>query len=137
MSVQVSDKLQSIIKAVKELSVVELVDLVGALKTELGLSDADLAGGGGVVMAAAPTAAAAPAADEAPTSFNVVLLDGGEKKIQVIKVVREISGLGLAEAKKFVETPPQNVKEGLNKDEAEALKKKLEEAGAKVELKGV
>lgn len=94
--------------------------------------------GGGVVMAAAPGAgggAAAEAAEE-PTAFDVILKDGGEKKINVIKVVRAATGLGLKEAKDLVDGAPKAVKEGLTKEDAEKLKKELEEAGAKVEMKG-
>ena len=84
---------------------------------------------------AAPAAGAAAAAVEEKTEFDVVLAEIGAKKLDVIKVIREITGLGLAEAKAFVEGAPKNVKEGISKDDAEALKKQLEEAGAKVEIK--
>ena len=92
------------------------------------------AAAGGVMMAAAP-AAAAPAAEEGPATFKVMLTNAGQEKIKVIKVVREITGLGLKEAKALVDGAPQPVKEGADKETAEKLKKSLEEAGAKVELK--
>ena len=132
---EVSEKLQGVISTIKELSVVELVELVDALKNELGLSDADLQGGGGAVIMAGGAAGGGEAAEE-PTEFNVILADAGSEKIKVIKVVREVTGLGLADAKKFVESAPQTVKEGATKEEADDIKKKLEEVGAKVELKG-
>jgi len=132
---EVSEKLQGVIGTIKELSVVELVELVDALKEELGLSDEDLQGGGGVVMAAGG-AGGGGEAEEEPTEFNVDLTDVGSEKIKVIKVVREITGLGLAEAKKFVESAPQTLKEGVSKEEAEEVKGKVEEVGAKVEIKG-
>jgi len=132
---EVSEKLQGVISTIKELSVVELVDLVEALKDELGLSDADLQGGGGAVVMAGGAGGGGEAAEE-PTEFDVVLAEAGGEKIKVIKVVREVTGLGLADAKKFVESAPQTVKEAAAKEEADEIKKKLEEAGAKVELKG-
>jgi large subunit ribosomal protein L7/L12 len=131
MSVQVSEKLQSIVETVKGLSVIELADLIKALESALGVSAAAAAP---VVVAAAGGAGAAAAAEE-PTSFNLVLVDGGEKKIGVIKVVREVLGLGLAEAKAFVEGAPKNIKEGIEKKEADELAKKFVEAGAKVDIK--
>jgi large subunit ribosomal protein L7/L12 len=118
---------------VEELSgwtVAEVAGLVKALETKWGVSAAPVAvagGGGGAVAAAAPV--------EEQTEFTVELTGGGDKKIQVIKVVREVTSLGLAEAKKLVEEAPKVVKEGLSKAEAEELKKKLEEAGASVALK--
>lgn len=132
----VSEKLQGVIATIKDLSVVELVELVDALKGELGLSDADLQGGGGIVMAAGP-GGGGDAAPEEPTEFNVILTDAGSEKIKVIKLVRELTGLGLAEAKKFAESAPQTVKEGIAKNDAEELLKKFEEVGAKVEIKGI
>lgn len=128
-----SEKIQSIVDAVKGLTVVELVELVGQLKGALGVSDAALAGPA-VAVAAAPAAAAAAA--EAPTSFNVHLTAGGANKIAVIKVVREVLGLGLADAKAFVEGAPKVVKEGLEKAAADDLAKKLKEAGAEVKVEG-
>jgi large subunit ribosomal protein L7/L12 len=118
---------------VEELSswtVADVAGLVKALETKWGVSAAPVAvagGGGGAVAAAAPV--------EEKTEFTVELTGGGDKKIQVIKVVREVTNLGLAEAKKLVEEAPKVVKEGLSKADAEELKKKLEEAGASVALK--
>ncbi len=115
--------------AIKSMTVLELSDFVKELQEEFGVTAA--------APAAAPAAGgAAPAAVvEEPTSFNVVLTGAGEKKIQVIKAVREATSLGLKEAKDLVEGAPQSVKEGLSKDDAEALKAKLEAEGAKVEIK--
>ena len=123
------DKLttEEFIAAIKELSVVELNDLVKAVEEEFGVSAA-----AGVVVAG-PAAGAAPA--EEKTEFDVELTEVGAKKINVIKVVREATGLGLKEAKDAVEAAPKVIKEGLAKADAEALKAKLEEAGAKVTLK--
>lgn len=115
------------IDAIKELSVTELNDLVKACEEEFGVSAA-----AGVVVAG-PAAGAAPA--EEKTEFDVELTEVGAKKINVIKVVREATGLGLKEAKDAVEAAPKVIKEGLAKADAEALKAKLEEAGAKVTLK--
>ena len=131
---EVSEKLQSVIETIEGLTVVELVELVEALKDKLGLSDSDLAGGGGVVMAGG--AAGGEAAAEEPTEFDVILKSDGGKKINAIKEVRGITGLGLADAKKAVEGLPFTVKEGASKEEAEEIKKKFEEIGAEVELKG-
>ena len=121
-----SEKITAIIESVKGLTVLELSELVHALEEEFGVSAA--------AMAAPAAGAAAPAAEE-KTEFDVVMTEFGSEKIKVIKVVREVMGLGLAEAKAFVESAPKALKEGVSKDEAEELKKKLEEAGAKVELK--
>ena len=118
---------EEFIAAIKELSVLELNDLVKACEEEFGVS----AAAGVVVAAAGPAAAAA----EEKTEFDVELTEFGDKKVNVIKVVREITGLGLKEAKDLVEGAPKVVKEAVSKDEAEELKKKLEEAGAKVTLK--
>ena len=123
-----SETITALIEEVKALTVLELSELVHALEDEFGVS------------AAAPVAvaaAAAPAAEAAAekTEFDVVLASFGDEKIKVIKAVREITGLGLADAKAVVEAAPKAIKEGVSKDEAEDLKKKLEEAGAKVELK--
>ena len=123
-----SEKVTALIEEIKVLTVLELSELVHALEDEFGVS------------AAAPVAvaaAAAPAAEAAAekTEFDVVLAEFGAEKIKVIKAVREITGLGLADAKAVVEAAPKAIKEGVSKDEAEELKKKLEEAGAKVELK--
>ena len=121
-----SEKITALIEEVKNLTVLELSELVHALEDEFGVSAA--------AMAAPAAGAAAPAAEE-KTEFDVVLADVGAEKIKVIKVVREITGLGLAEAKAAVEAAPKALKEAVSKDEAEELKKKLEEAGAKVEIK--
>jgi len=112
------------------LTLKEAVDLGDYMKEKYGIE----AAAGGAVMMAAPAGGGAAAAAEEKTSFDVVLKAGGEKKIQVIKVVREATNLGLAEAKALVEGAPKPVKTGLPKEEAEALKKKLEEQGATVEL---
>ncbi len=109
------------------MSVMDLNDLVKAIEEKFGVSAASMA-------VAGPAGAAAPVAEE-KTEFNVMLLDFGANKINVIKAVREITGLGLAEAKAMVEGAPKAVKEGANKADSEAMKKKLEDAGAKVELK--
>ncbi len=116
------------IEAIKELSVLELNDLVKACEEEFGVSAA-----AGVVVAAADGAAAGGAEEQ--TEFNVVLAEVGGEKIKVIKAVREITGLGLKEAKALVDGAPSNVKEGVEKADAEAIKSQLEEVGAKVELK--
>ena len=121
-----SEKITALIEEVKGLTVLELSELVHALEEEFGVSAA--------AMAAPAAAAAAPAAEE-KTEFDVVLAEIGAEKIKVIKVVREITGLGLAEAKALVEAAPKALKEGVSKDDAEELKKKLEDVGAKVELK--
>jgi len=112
------------------LTLKEAVDLGDYMKEKYGI---EAAAGGAVVMAAGGGGGPAAAAEE-KTSFDVVLKNGGDKKIQVIKVVREATGLGLAEAKALVDGAPKPVKQGLAKDEAESLKKKLEEQGATVEL---
>ena len=118
---------QEILDAIAEKSVMEIVDLISAMEEKFGVSAA--------ALAAAPAAAGdAPAAEE-KDDFNVVLTGAGDKKVAVIKAVREITGQGLKEAKDLVEGAPQTVKEGVAKAEAEELKKKLEEAGASVELK--
>jgi large subunit ribosomal protein L7/L12 len=119
--------IQEIIEAVKELTVLELNDLVKAAEEEFGVSAA-----AGVVVAAAGPAAAA---EEEKTEFDVELTEAGSEKIKVIKVVREITGLGLKEAKDVVDGAPKVVKEQVSKEDAEALKAKLEEVGAKVTLK--
>lgn len=124
-----SDKVVKLIEDVKALTVLELSELVKALEEEFGVSAA-----APVAVAAAPAAAGAAAAEE-KTEFDVVLTEAGANKIAVIKVVRELTGLGLKEAKELVDGAPKAVKEGASKDDAEAVKAKLEEAGAKVELK--
>ncbi|MDN5325379.1 MAG: large subunit ribosomal protein [Moorella sp. (in: firmicutes)] len=124
-------KVQEIIEAVKGLTVLELSELVKALEDEFGVSAA-----APVAMAVAP-GAAAPAEGQAEeqTEFDVILKDAGDKKINVIKVVREITALGLKEAKALVDEAPKPVKEKVSKEEAESIKAKLEEAGATVEIK--
>ena len=124
-----SDKVVKLIEDVKALTVLELSELVEALEEEFGVSAA-----APVAVAAAPVAGAAPAAEE-KTEFDVVLKSAGGNKIAVIKVVREITGLGLKEAKEVVDNAPKAVKEGVSKDDADAISKKLTEAGAEVEVK--
>ena len=121
-----SEKITAMIEEIKALTVLELSELVHALEEVFGVSAA--------AMAAPAAGAAAPAAEE-KTEFDVVLAEVGAEKIKVIKVVREITGLGLAEAKAVVEGTPKALKEAVSKDEAEELKKKLEESGAKGESK--
>ncbi len=121
--------INAIIEAIKGLTILELNDLVKAVEEEFGVSAAAPVG-----VAVAGGAAAAPAAEE-KTEFDVILANAGASKLNVIKVVREITGLGLKDAKDLVEAAPKAVKEGASKDEAEAIKKQLEEAGASVELK--
>lgn len=123
-----SEKVVKLVEDVKALTVLELSELVKALEEEFGVSAA-----APVAVAAAP-AAAAPAAEE-KTEFDVILKAAGGNKIQVIKAVREITGLGLKEAKEVVDGAPKAVKEGVSKDDAEAMKTKLTDAGAEVELK--
>ena len=124
-----SEKVANLIEEIKTLSVLELSEMVKALEEEFGVSAA-----APVAVAAAPAAGAAPAAEE-KTEFDVVLKSFGSNKINVIKVVREITGLGLKEAKALVDEAPKTVKEGASKDDAESIKAKLTEAGAEVELK--
>ena len=121
-----SEKITALIEEVKALTVLELSELVHALEDEFGVSAAAMA---------APAAGGAAAPVEEKTEFDVILADFGAEKVKVIKAVREITGLGLADAKAVVEAAPKAIKEGISKDEAEEMKKKLEEAGAKVELK--
>jgi large subunit ribosomal protein L7/L12 len=121
-------KVQEVIDIVKGLTVLELSELVKALEEEFGVSAA-----APVAVAAAPAAEAEP--EEEKTEFDVILTSPGEKKINVIKVVREITGLGLKEAKALVDEAPNPVKEKINKEEAEAIKAKIEEAGGSVEIK--
>ena len=123
-----SPKLAQIIETVKALTVIELSDLVHALEKEFGVSAA--------AVAVAGPAAAAAAAPEAPTSFKVTLTGAGANKIAVSKVVREILGLGLADAKAFVEGAPKVIKEGLEKPAADELAKKVKESGAEVKIEG-
>ena len=125
-----SEKVTALIEEVKNMTVLELSELVHALEDEFGVSAAAPAA---VAVAAAP-GAAAPAAEE-KTEFDVVMTSFGAEKIKVIKEVRAITGLGLAEAKALVEGVPAKIKEGINKDEAEALSKQLSDVGATVEVK--
>ena len=122
---------EELIEAIGSMTVLELSELVSALEEKFGVSAAAPV----AVAAAGPVAGAAEAAAEEQTEFNVVLASAGDKKIQVIKVVRELTGLGLKEAKELVDGAPSNVKEGVSKDEAESMKGKLEEVGATVEVK--
>lgn len=117
-----------LLNAIAEMSVMEIVDLISAMEEKFGVSAA-------AAVAAAPAAAAPAAAAEEKDEFDVMLVSSGEKKVNVIKVVRAITGLGLKEAKAVVDEAPSAVKEGVNKAEAEDIKKQLEEAGATVELK--
>ena len=119
-----------IIEAIKEMNVMDLSELVKELEEVFGVSAA-----APVAVAAAGAPAAAADAAEEKTDFDVVLTEAGAEKIKVIKVVREITGLGLKEAKELVDGAPSKIKEGVAKEEAEAMKAKIEEAGAKVELK--
>ena len=121
------EKFEKLIEAIEKLNVAELAELVKVLEERFGVSATP-------VMAAAAPAAAGAAAEE-KTAFDVVLKDGGQAKIQVIKVVREITGLGLKEAKDLVDGAPKPVKTGLKQEEADAMKKQLEEAGAIIEIK--
>lgn len=125
-------KVQEVLEAVKSMTVLELSELVKAFEEEFGVSAA-----APVAVAAAPGAApaAAPAEEEEKTEFDVILTAIGDKKVNVIKVVREITALGLKEAKELVDNAPKPVKEKVSKEEAEAIKKKLTEAGASVEIK--
>ena len=122
-----SEKVLKIVEDVKELTVLDLNDLVKALEEEFGVSAA-------AMVAAGPAAGAAAAAEE-KTEFDVILASFGDSKMGVIKVVKDVCGLGLKEAKELVEAAPKALKEGVSKAEAEELKAKLEEAGAKIEIK--
>ena len=123
-----SEKIAAMIETIKELTVLELSELVHAVEEEFGVSAA------AAVAVAAPVDGGAAAAEE-KTEFDVILAEVGAEKIKVIKVVREITGLGLAEAKAVVDGAPKAIKEAVSKDDAEAIKAKLEEVGAKVEIK--
>ena len=123
-----SEKVTALIEEIKTLTVLELSDMVHELEEVFGVSAAAAA------VAAPAAGGAAPAAEE-KTEFDVILADVGGNKIGVIKVVREITGLGLKEAKELVDNAPKAIKEGASKDDADAIKAKLEEAGAKVEVK--
>ena len=121
-----TEKTLAILEEIKALTILEMADLVKALEEEFGVSAA-------APVAAGAAAAAAPV--EEKTEFDVILKSAGASKLNVIKVVREITGLGLKDAKDFVESAPKTVKEAMPKDAAEALKKQLEDAGAEVEIK--
>ena len=123
-----SEKVLKIVEDVKELTVLDLNDLVKALEEEFGVSAA-------AMVAAGPAAGAGAAAAEEKTEFDVILASFGDSKMNVIKAVKDICGLGLKEAKEVVEAAPKALKEGVSKAEAEELKAKLEEAGAKIEIK--
>ncbi|MBR5619364.1 MAG: 50S ribosomal protein L7/L12 [Clostridia bacterium] len=123
-----SEKITAIIEELKTLTVLELSELVHAVEDEFGVSAA------AAVAVAGPADAGAAAAEE-KTEFDVVLAEVGAEKIKVIKVVREVTGLGLKEAKDLVDNAPKPVKEAVSKDDAEAIKAKLEEVGAKIEIK--
>ena len=123
-----TEKVLALVESVKELTVLELNDLVKALEEEFGVSAA-------AMVAAGPAAGGAAAAAEEKTEFDVILASFGEKKMDVIKAVKDICGLGLKESKELVEAAPKALKEGVAKAEAEEIKAKLEAAGATVELK--
>ena len=123
-----SEKIAAMIETIKELTVLELSELVHAVEEEFGVSAA------AAVAVAGPAAAGAAAAEE-KTEFDVILAEVGSEKVKVIKAVREITGLGLVEAKAVVDGAPKALKEAVSKDDAEAIKAKLEEVGAKVEIK--
>ncbi|MHB1043651.1 MAG: 50S ribosomal protein L7/L12 [Eubacteriales bacterium] len=123
-------KVQDILEAVKGMTVLELAELIKAFEEEFGVSAA-----APVAVAAAPGAAAAPVVEEEQTEFDVILTAVGDKKVNVIKVVREITGLGLKESKDLVDGAPKPVKEKVTKEEAETIKKKLTEVGASADIK--
>ena len=126
-----SEKVEKLIEEVKGLTVLELSEVVKALEEEFGVSAAAPA-----AVAAAPVAGgAAPAAAEEKTEFDVIITEAGQEKVKVIKVVKDLTGLGLKDAKAVVDGAPKAVKEGVSKDEADDIKAKLEEAGATVEVK--
>ncbi len=129
--VQVPEKFKSIVESIENMSVLELSELVKVLEDKFGVS----ASAPAVAVAAAPGAAGGEAQAEEKTEFSVELKNAGDQKIQVIKAVREITGLGLKEAKELVDSAPKVIKEGVKKEEAEEIKKKIEEAGGVVELK--
>ena len=125
-----SEKIQELVEKIKALTLTEAAELKKALEDEFGVTAA-----APIMMGAMPGAAAAAAPVEEKTEFDVVLVSAGEKKINVIKVVRAHTGLGLKEAKDLVDGAPQKVKEAISKDDAEKIRKELEEAGATVEVK--
>lgn len=120
------DKFKSVVEAIEKMSVLDLHELVKFLEEKFGVSAA-------AVAVAAP--AASGAGEEEKSTFNVILKDGGAQKIAIIKIVKEVLALGLKEAKDLIDATPSTLKEGMKKEDAEALKKKIEEAGGKVELK--
>jgi len=128
--VEVPAKFKSLVEEIEKMSVLDLSELVKVLEGKFGVSAAAPA-----MMMAAPAAGGAAAAAEEKTEFNVELTDAGASKINVIKVVKELTGLGLADAKAIVDAAPKMVKEGVKKEDAENMKKKIEEAGGKVTLK--
>lgn len=123
-----TEKTNAILDQIKGLTILELADLVKALETEFGVSAAPVAAAGGAAAAAAPV-------EEEKTEFDVVLAAIGAKKLEVIKAVREFTGLGLKDAKDLVEAAPKTIKEAVSKELAEEMKKKLTEAGATIEIK--
>ena len=125
-----AENITAIVEAIEKLTLLELKDLVSEIETKFGVSGAIMVGG----VAPAADGAAAPAAEE-KTEFDVILANAGDKKLNVIKVVKDALGLGLKDAKDLVDGAPKTLKEGVSKEEAEALKKTLEEAGATVEIK--
>lgn len=129
-TVEVPEKFKSLVEQIEKLSVLELSELVKVLEDKFGVSAA-----APMMMGAMPAAGGAPAAAEEKTEFTVELTEAGANKINVIKVVREVTGIGLKEAKDLVDGAPKPIKENIAKAEAEELKKKLEEAGGKVTLK--
>ncbi len=128
--VKLTEKAQAIITSVETMTVLELSELVKALEDKFGVVASAPAS-----FAAAPAGAGVAEVDAGPSTVNVILTSAGDKKIQVLKVVRELTGLGLKEAKDLVDTAPKAVKEGISKEEAEKIKKDLEEQGATVEIK--
>lgn len=130
-AVEVPAKFKGLVEEIEKMSVLDLSELVKVLEEKFGVSAAAPA----MMMAAAPAAGDAAAAAEEKTEFNVELTDAGASKINVIKAVKEITGLGLADAKALVDGAPKVIKEGVKKEDAEAMKKKIEEAGGKMTLK--
>ena len=124
-----NEKIESIVTAIEGLTLLELKELVSAIEEKFGVSGAIMVGGPAVAGGDA-----APAAEE-KTEFDVILADGGANKLKAVKIVKEITGLGLKEAKDMVDGAPKTLKEGVSKEEAESIKKQLEEVGAKVEIK--
>ena len=124
-----NEKIESIVTAIEGLTLLELKELVSAIEEKFGVSGAIMVGGPAVAGAAA-----APAEEE-KTEFDVILADGGANKLKAVKIVKDITGLGLKEAKDMVDGAPKTLKEGVSKEEAESIQKQLEEVGAKVEIK--